>query len=132
MRNTLLKTLVFISSIVGVHAAPVYSGTVTTHAFNVNGGGRFTGTVNGILANLWCVDNQLHTSIPDAFSAYRTQINNAVGLPGDNVYDTRYENATFHFTLNNSTQNADFRYRMAAYLVTQYDETLARRWQRQE
>ena len=124
MRKLHLLSLSIFALASTLEAAPVYSATVGSHPFNTNGGGRFAGTLNGDSVSFWCVDNQLRTYIPDSFQAYSVGLDSAIGLPSDIDYDTRYENGTFAYTVNGSTTNAEFRYRMAAYLITLYSEGL--------
>ena len=123
MKKT-IGAILFVFGAALVNASPLHQMTVSNQAFNVLGGGRFNGTIDGHHTFFWCVDDQNFVYLPDAFHGYKTQVDDAKGTPTDNDYNTRFENATFAYTADNSNTNAEFRFRMAAYLVSRYNESL--------
>jgi hypothetical protein len=100
-----------------------YNGTGTA-----GGGGAFNGTLSGFATTLWCVDDQLY------FAFNQFGLANVIGLNQITPDDTRVRYGNVHnpgninqwtnggdpdtFTAPDSAQE---RYRMAAYLVSQYD-----------
>jgi len=103
-------------------SAAIVSAQRNGHPFNVLGGGRSTGQLDGVDVSFWCVDQQL--DVPGGvlnFQASLAPIANASGSP---LYDVRYEDATFSNAIGGNTDDAVFRYKMAAWLTTLFDEGL--------
>lgn len=126
--------------------APTYPGYAVTlgGAVNINqsiqitgqlgyqtagGGGEFSGTLNGVAAAFWCVDDQ------EAFGFGQSGLANVTRLDQISQIDpsaTRYGNVTSTSDVNNPGQwlntggnlsnftTAADRYRLTAYLVSQY------------
>ena len=97
-----------------------YNGTGTA-----GGGGAFNGTVSGFATTFWCVDDQLY------FSFNQSGLANVIGLNQIVANDTRVRYGNVHNGVGsphwtNQTSpalpdSAQDRYRMAAYLIGQYD-----------
>ncbi|HLJ18433.1 MAG TPA: hypothetical protein VKV15_28340 [Bryobacteraceae bacterium] len=100
-------------------------GPLPVYVASLNGyGGEFTGEINGADANFWCVDSQNDASLDTTYTGYLTSIT----LAGWNAADTRYGDVpdlpTIGWTFGNSTDSALLRLRIAAYLTTQYNQSL--------
>ncbi len=83
----------------------------------------YKGSVNGgPPIDLFCVDGQLTIKPPDTYPAF---VEGETSF-GNGIYDIRYENhdgtggKQFRRVVDGSQTNAQFRYRMAAWLVTNY------------
>lgn len=100
-----------------------YNGTGTA-----GGGGAFNGTLSGFATTMWCIDDQLY------FAFGQSSVANVIGLnqitPNDtlvrygDVHNASYDpnNGIKEWTnQTNLPDSAQDRYRMAAYLVSQYD-----------
>lgn len=89
-----------------------------------NGGGAFNGTVSGFATTFWCVDDQLY------FALGQSGLANVIGLKQIVANDPRVRYGNVHNGVGTPTwtnqgsslpDSAQERYRMAAYLVSQYD-----------
>jgi len=88
------------------------------------GGGAFNGTVSGFATTFWCVDDQLY------FALGQSGLANVIGLNQIVADDPRVRYGNVHNGVGTPTwtnqasplpDSAQERYRMAAYLVSQYD-----------
>jgi hypothetical protein len=98
--------------------------TVTSfNGANINGGGAFNAKISNFATTVWCVDDQLYFSLGSSGHA------NVIGLNTIVTDDTRVRygnvhNGTGSYRWTNQTglpDSAQERYRMAAYLITQFD-----------
>jgi hypothetical protein len=102
--------------------AAIMSATKTSHVFNVLQGGRSVGTLDGMEVSFWCVDQQL--DIPGGVVSFQASVAPISAASGSPLYDVRYEDATFVHAIGGDTADAVFRYKMAAWLTTLFDEAL--------
>jgi len=99
-----------------------------TYPVTINGvgiGGGFSGDIAGRQTIFWCVDSQLDVSWGS--NVYKANVTPLTGLnQGSWDGSARYEDVTgtgsngWYYDLGTSFNNAEARYRMAAWLVSQY------------